>query len=321
MDSPLRAILLLGPTASGKTALSLGLARELSGRSRPCEIVSADSMQVYRGMNIGTAKPTSAERAAVAHHMLDVADPHAEGFTVEDWLAGARSAIAHIASSGRIAIVTGGTSLYVQALVSGLFDGPPSSPELRSRLAALGEDELRRRLEAADPAAAGRIHRRDLRRTIRALEVLELTGTPISALQVQWEARMPALQPGWIALGLMPEPAESARRINARVGAMIDMGFVDEVRALRAMGDLGRQASEAVGYRELGRYLDRRGSLEDAVEAIKVRTRRLARQQRTWLRRFHGIPSSAWLAPSPGDSGIMALEWAMREISARGGIS
>ena len=293
------AILLLGPTASGKTALSLEIAAMLGARGLHAEIVSADSMQVYAGMDIGTAKPSVAERAGVPHRMIDVADPYSSGFTVEEWLRGARAHIERVRAEGGITVVTGGTNLYVQALVSGLFEGPPASPEIRARLGALAPDELRERLERSDPDAARRIHRNDIRRTIRALEVLELTGAPISALQVQWESRMPALESGWCAIGLMPSVPESARRINARVGTMIEAGFVNEVRALRARGDLGRQAAEAVGYRELARYLDRRCSLHEATEAIKVRTRRLARQQRTWLRRFTGIPGSAWFEPGP----------------------
>ena len=299
MTDPTHAILLLGPTASGKTALSLEIAGMLASRGVHAEVVSADSMQVYVGMDIGTAKPSHAERERVMHRMIDVTDPYSSGFTVEEWLRGARAHIDRIRAAGGISIVTGGTNLYVQALVCGLFEGPPASPEIRARLGALPPEELRERLERSDPAAARRIHRNDIRRTVRALEVLELTGSPISALQVQWESRMPALEPGWRAAGLMPSVSESARRINARVGAMIDEGFVDEVRTLRARGDLGRQAAEAVGYRELAHYLDRRCSLHEATEAIKVRTRRLARQQRTWLRRFSGIPGSAWFEPGP----------------------
>lgn len=300
MHDVTHAILLLGPTASGKTALSLEMAGMLAARGVRAEVVSADSMQVYTGMDIGTAKPSAAERGRVPHHMIDVADPYSIGFTVEEWLRGARGHIERVRAAGGISVITGGTNLYVQALVSGLFEGPPASPEIRARLGALAPDELRGRLERSDPDAARRIHRNDVRRTIRALEVLELTGTPISALQVQWESRMPSLDPGWRAIGLMPPAPESARRINARVGTMIEDGFVDEVRTLRARGDLGRQAAEAVGYRELARYLDRRCSLHDATEAIKVRTRRLARQQRTWLRRFTGIPGSEWFEPGPG---------------------
>ena len=298
MSDVIHAMLLLGPTASGKTALSLEIAGALASRGVRAEIVSADSMQVYAGMDIGTAKPSRAERERVPHRMIDVADPYSSGFTVEEWLRGARLHIDRVRAEGGIAVITGGTNLYVQALVCGLFEGPPASPEIRARLGAMVAEELRELLERSDPAAARRIHRNDIRRTVRALEVLELTGSPISALQVQWESRMPALEPGWLAVGLMPAAAESARRINARVGAMIDEGFVDEVRALRARGDLGRQAAEAVGYRELAKYLDRRCSLHEATEAIKVRTRRLARQQRTWLRRFSGIPGSAWFEPT-----------------------
>ena len=308
MADPLHVILLLGPTASGKTALSLEIARSLRSRGVPSEIVSADSMQVYVGMDIGTAKPSLAERDGVPHHMIDVADPYSAGFTVEEWLRGARNAIDQVRCAGGVAVVTGGTNLYVQALVCGLFEGPPASPEIRARLAAISPEELRAQLERGDPAAARRIHRNDLRRTIRALEVLEVTGSPISALQVQWESRMPALPAGWRAVGLMPTVSESARRINARVGTMIDSGFVDEVRALRARGDLGRQAAEAVGYRELARYLDRRCSLHEASESIKVRTRRLARQQRTWLRRFSGIPGSMWCDPGASGTGEIASQ-------------
>lgn len=316
MAGPVNVILLLGPTASGKTALSLEIARALGARGVPCEIVSADSMQAYVGMDIGTAKPSLDERRGVPHHMIDVADPYSAGFTVEEWLRGARAAIGGACAAGHVTVVTGGTNLYVQALVCGLFQGPPASPELRARLGALSPEELRARLERGDPDAARRIHRNDIRRAVRALEVLEITGSPISALQVQWESRMPALPEGWRAVGLMPSVGESARRINARVGAMIDAGFVDEVRSLRAKGDLGRQAAEAVGYREIARYLDRRCSLHDAAEAIKVRTRRLARQQRTWLRRFHGIPGSTWLEAGPSEGAAEIASRALESVAS-----
>ena len=289
--SPPRVILILGPTASGKSALAMSLAKLLDGRS---EIVSADSMQIYRGMDIGTAKPTAEDRARVPHHLIDIADPYADGFSVESWRGEATRTIEAVNSSGATAIVVGGTNLYVQALLSGLFEGPPANEALRNELRALAPEDLRARLTRHDPESAARIHVNDTRRAIRAIEVAETSGTPMSALQTQWAAGPPPLPDGWRCVGRLPDAPSNAAAINARVKAMMERGFLDEVRRLSAAGPLGRQAKHALGYEELAQHLCGQATLEGAVEATKSRTRRLARMQRTWLKRFTQIPGSTW---------------------------
>jgi tRNA dimethylallyltransferase len=287
-----RTLLVLGPTAGGKTALAVELALRLPAGG---ECVSADSMQVYRGMDIGTAKPTAAERRGVAHHMIDVADPHGGAFTAADWLDGAREAIAGIHARGRHAVVVGGTNLYVKMLLEGMFDGPPPDPARRAQLESMPTEMLRRDLEQADPLTAARIHPNDRRRTVRALEVWMATGTPISALQRQWSDAPKGLPPGWDVVGLEWPVDAINQRINARVRSMVDAGLEDEVMRLLAKGPLNRQAIEAVGYREVLRHFAHECSMDEAAEAIRVRTRQYARQQRTWLRRFRAIPGAVWL--------------------------
>ncbi|MDY7109188.1 MAG: tRNA (adenosine(37)-N6)-dimethylallyltransferase MiaA [Planctomycetota bacterium] len=283
-------ILILGPTAGGKTALAVALARALPGGG---ECISADSMQVYRGMDIGTAKPTPAERAAVPHHLLDIVDPSEEGFSVDTWLDLAEAAIARIRARGRWPIVVGGTNLYAQALLAGLFDGPEPDPDLRRSLQAMDAEALRRQLREIDPPAAERIHPNDRKRTIRAIEVHELTGRRLSDLQQQWDSGR--IRPDVRIIGLHWPVEAINRRINARVKAMIEGGFVEEVRRLWENDRLGRQAREALGYRQIVDHLEGRLTLVEATEQIKIRTRRLAKQQRTWLRRFRQHGQSAWL--------------------------
>jgi tRNA dimethylallyltransferase len=297
----------MGPTASGKSALALAMAR---AAGPAVELVSADSMQVYRGMDIGTAKPTTSERSEVIHHGLDLVDPTHDGFTVEDWLAHAHAALAAIHARGGVAIVVGGTNLYAKALIEGLFDGPPADPALREELGTWELDALRSELVRIDPVAAERIHRNDRRRTIRAIEVHRATGTPISVLQAQWRDRPAALPAGWSLVGLSMGVEANNRRINARVRGMRAMGLVDEVRSLLGAGGFGAQAATAVGYRELIAHLHGAGSEDDAFEAIKIATRQLAKQQRTWLKRFADTPGSTWI-----DAGDGLTEQRMAEIA------
>lgn len=297
MDLP-RVILILGPTASGKSALALALASQLLNRA---EIVTADSMQIYRGMDVGTAKPTAAEQALVPHHLIDVASPYEEGYTVENWLTDAHTAIASVAQRGRTAIVVGGTNLYVQALISGLFEGPAADEGLRAQLRTQPLEQLHAQLTRIDLAAAQRIHRNDQRRIIRAIEVFTLTGIKLTDHQQQWNARGPTLPQDWRCCGLLPDSVSNSSAINLRVKGMMASGFLDEVRRLTIVGSLGRQASEAVGYRELSQHLRGEVALDKAFESIKVRTRKLARQQRTWLRRFSHIEGSNWSTDPCGD--------------------
>jgi tRNA dimethylallyltransferase len=289
---PERSLLaVIGPTAGGKTRLAIELARSLGG-----ECIGADSMQVYRGMDLGTAKPTGAERAAAPHHLLDVADPREEGFTVEDWRRLAEAAIAGIRARGRVPIVVGGTSLYLRALLEGLFEGPEPDSVLRGELDATPLDSLRSELARVDPKAAARIHPHDRRRTQRAIEVFRQTGRPISTLQAEWDERLSTrAHPEARVIGL-DWPVEAInRRINARVKAMFADGLIEEARSLRALGPLGRQAPEAVGYGEAFAVLDGTLTLDEAIERTKIRTRRYAKQQRTWLKRFRTISGSIWI--------------------------
>ncbi len=285
-----RPLLILGPTAGGKTALALALAQALPGGG---ECICADSMQVYRGMDIGTAKPTAEQRRLVPHHLLDLLDPSEDGFTVDAWLALADAAMAGVEARCHSAIVVGGTNLYVQALLQGLFEGPGPDRALRAELDALDPGHLRQRLSAVDPEAARRLHPNDRRRAIRAIEVHAATGRPLSALQTQWDAgprrelRIIGLQFGREAIN---------RRINARVRAMVDAGLVEEARSLWAARSLGSQASEALGYKQLIECFEGRMCLEDAIEQIKIQTRRFARRQGNWLRRFRRHVGAIWIA-------------------------
>ena len=286
-----RMPVIIGPTAGGKTAIAVRVAQLLAEHNCPGEVISADSVQVYRTMNIGSAKPTTEEQAGVPHHLIDCIDP-AEPFTVHDWLARAQATIVDIRSRGGIPIVTGGTHLYAKALLDGLFSGPDPDPELRARLSAEPLDVLRTQLEAVDPEAAQRIHPNDLRRTVRALEVFELTGTPISDLQQQWDREHPRRDDLRVFALRWPH-ADINARINRRVRAMIEQGLAEEVRAIGS--NLGIQASQALGYKQVLASFAGRITLEQAIEQIKIETRRFAKNQRTWLQRLARDPRFEWI--------------------------
>jgi tRNA dimethylallyltransferase len=271
--------LIIGPTASGKSSLAVTLALILKRDLAP-EILSADAFQVYRGMDIGTAKPTHSERQGIPHHLIDLIDP-SQPFTVADWLAAANTALADIRSRGALPILVGGTHFYIQSFLFGLMETPDSDPALRKDLQCMDPRARRSELERIDPEAAARIHPNDDRRTIRALEVHRLTGQPISRLQQQWE-RPP--RPDCFLVAIEWPVEELNRRINARVRDMLDRGLVNEVRALHPR--LGHTARQALGYKQILKHLEGHSSLEDAVEAIKIETRRFAKNQRTWIRRL-----------------------------------
>jgi len=278
-------VLILGPTGGGKTSLSISLANMLVGGG---ECIGADSMQVYKGMDIGTAKPTMEEQAAAPHHLLDILDPAEDGFTVDNWLTRANEIIEDIRSRDRWPIVVGGTNLYVQSLLYGMFEAPACDPAKRATLESLSNTVLHARLHALDPAAAERIHINDRRRMVRAVEVCEETGEPLSVLQSQWGKPNP--REDAVIIGLSWPVKAINQRINKRVKLMMDQGLLDEVRSLE--GKLGRQASEALGYKQLLAHIRGECTLEEAVERIKILTRRYAKQQRTWLRRFRVLPKA-----------------------------
>jgi len=291
---------IVGPTASGKTALALRLAEATGG-----EIVSADSQQVYRGMDIGTGKATPAERARVRHHLIDVVDPD-DTMTAARFAGLADQAIAEMDARGVPAIVAGGTGLYVRALLGGLFPGPAADPAVRARLEAESTEALEARLAAVDPGA--RLLPGDRVRLIRALEVFELTGRPISDWQREHREQAAARYPSRI-IGLAPPKDELGTRIDTRVDDMMAAGFLDEVRRLHAAGYAGARSLGAIGYRELGAHLGGELDLRAAILAIKQATRRYARRQLGWWR---PDPAVAWYR-SPGEVDLAELTAWLRQ--------
>jgi tRNA dimethylallyltransferase len=276
-----RLIAIVGPTASGKSALALRLASE-----RPAEIVSCDSLQVYRGLDIGSAKPSPAEQRAVPHHLIDLVDPDGS-FSAAEWAAAAARAIEGIFARGRLPLVVGGTGLYLRALLEGLFDGPARHPELRARLEALalrhGDARLHRVLARVDPAAAARIPVRDRLRVVRALEVWFASGRAIS--EVQPTARPAIADVEVLTLGLSPEREPLQQAVERRTEAMLGAGLVEEVAGLLARGYAPElRPLQAIGYREAVAVA--RGELElpEARRRIVTATLRYAKRQRTWFR-------------------------------------
>ena len=262
------------------------------------EIISLDSMALYRGMDIGTAKPTARERREIPHHLIDVLDPHEE-FSLAQYVAAAGRAAAEIAGRGRQALFVGGTPLYLKGLLRGIFAGPPADWLLRRQLAdeaaQRGGDWLHQRLAAVDAVAAARLHPNDTRRLIRAIEVYEKTGRPISQWQRQFEVGRPAVECRVFVLD-WPK-AELAARIERRVREMFAAGLIEEVRRLCSLGpfsqreregisgnQLSRTTRQAVGYREVIEHLEGRRSLEETVELVERHTRQLAKRQMTWFR-------------------------------------
>lgn len=281
-----KVVFILGCTAVGKGAVGRALARRVGG-----QIVSVDSMKVYRRMDIGTAKPPPQVRAEIPHHCIDLVEP-SESFSVAQYVAAADQAIATIAAAGGMALAVGGTSLYIKALSEGLFDGPSADAtlrdELKRRAADKGPAALHAELAMVDAEAAARIHPHDERRIIRALEVHQTTGTPLSSLQKQWDSG--ARRYDCLYVGLRRAKDDLNRRINARVKRMVAAGLEQEVVAL--LGEpagLSEQAAAAVGYAEMIAYLRGRTTREGAIERIKINTRRLAKKQRTWHRRWRDV--------------------------------
>ncbi len=272
---------LSGATAVGKTAVAIALAKQIGA-----EIISLDSMAIYRGMDIGTAKPSAEERSIVPHHLIDIVDP-SEEYSVHQYVEAAAATVAEIRTRGKEPLFVGGTPLYLKSLLRGLFEGPPADWQLRNEIEAelehVGHEALYERLTQVDPVAASNIHPHDTRRMIRALEVYRATGEPISHQQLQFDESRSAEDCRVFVLRRQRE--ELHARIEGRVEAMIDAGLVDEVRGLLASGhELGRTARQAVGYQESLAYLAGECDHATMVERVKVRTRRFAKRQGTWFR-------------------------------------
>jgi tRNA dimethylallyltransferase len=296
----LSAVALVGVTASGKSAAALEVARQRGD----CEIVSVDSMCVYRGMDLATSKPDAAARAAVPHHLLDLVDPDQE-FTVTEFQQAARDAMAGIAGRGHHALLVGGTGLYLRAVVDDLRI-PGRYPEVAAALVAqldqgrAGPADLHARLAALDPVGAGRMEPTNRRRVVRALEVTIGSGRPFSEFGPGLEAYPAAATP---MIGLSIEPEEVDRRIGARFAAWVEAGLVDEVRALAARpAGISRTARQALGYREVLAHLEEGLPLGECLEAAVQRTRRLARRQASWFRRD---PRITWTGPDTGPAELL----------------
>jgi len=275
-----RVLVILGPTCVGKTQISLKLADILKG-----EIVSFDSRQVYKLMDIGTAKPTKEEREKIRHHLIDLVFP-GEKFTAADYGKKARETIRQIIKRNKQPIAVGGSGLYLKAMIEGFFQGPKADEKIRKRLEReaqeLGGPHLFSRLKEVDPQAAKRIHPNDSVRIIRALEVYELTGKPISFWQREGSYEPSAME--FVKIGLNLERKELYQKINLRTEEMIAQGFLDEVKMLKKKGFTPKlKALKTVGYQELFDYLDGKLDLQEAIEKIKVNTRHYAKRQLTWF--------------------------------------
>ncbi len=293
MTGTRQELILAGPTASGKSAVALILARELGG-----EIISADSMQVYRGLDLGTAKPSPAERAAVPHHLVDVVECN-ESFDAARFLALAREAIEDIHARRRLPIVCGGTGLYIKVLLDGVGSAPPSDPVLRAELEQLPLPILLEELAEKDAATWARIDRNNPRRVVRALEILRLTGRPVSESRTPWTPPVGQSTDRRV-FGLCRDPVDLRSRIDARVDQMFRQGLVAETQQLIPRGLAENPvAGQAIGYRQVLEQLRGEHSAAETIALVKVKTRQFAKRQMTWYR--HQLPME-WIEVGPNDS-------------------
>lgn len=308
-----KVVAIVGPTASGKTAFSIALAKELGG-----EIVSADSMQIYRGMDIGTAKPTAKERDGVPHHMIDIVDLKEE-FSVAKYCAMAHTVIENIHARGNLPIVVGGTGLYVDALLNDITFGEVVGDEsIRARLHELANEQgngaVYALLEQEDPAAAERLHPNNLRRVIRAIEMKRLTGISIlehEAKSVEKQTRYDA-----VIFGMRMDREVLYDRINRRVDLMIELGLWDEVKVLQEYLRESKTSVQGLGYKELLQSLDGEISSDEAIEILKRDSRRYAKRQMTWFRRN---PNILWIDAEQSVSDMIGI--AKQTIGERWGIN
>ena len=303
-------ICIAGPTASGKTALAATLAKELNG-----EVVSCDSMQVYKRMDIGTAKPTLEEMQGIPHHMIDVAEPW-EDFSVSRYCDMAAPIVDDILSRGKTAVIAGGTGLYMDSLIRGNAFAPFPATGVRERLEAQADAEgmeaMLSRLRAVDPDAAGRLHLSDRKRILRALEVYLETGETITEHNRKTQAVPPRYSHIWLGLDFA-QRGELYRRIDLRVSLMLQQGLVEEIQGLLADGiPETATAMQAIGYKEFVDALDGRCTIEEAADQVRQSSRRYAKRQLTWFRRNKAIH---WLIRDTGDTGREILENARRIVS------
>lgn len=286
-----RVLYLTGPTASGKTQIALELADALAKNSPGVEVISVDSMAIYRGMDIGTAKPSRQIREQVTHHLIDIVDP-TEDYSVSQFLKDAHAKVAEIQSRGKYPLLVGGTPLYLKSLICGFFQGPPADWDFRNaveqEVQSVGTQALYERLKQVDPLSAHRILPGDTRRMIRALEVSKLSGKPLSHWQTQFErfvvpANSQAFVLGW-------DRPTIHHRVETRVEQMLDQGLVEEVKELmNRFGNLGRTASQAVGYKEPLEYLSGKLSWKEMKDQITAHTRQFVRRQEIWFRSMPGL--------------------------------
>jgi len=290
-DRPL--IMIAGPTAVGKSAVALALAEKIGG-----EIISVDSMQVYRGLDTGAAKPTAAEQSRVPHHLIDVATL-TEPFDAARFAELATRAVADIRDRKRVPILCGGTGLYFKAFLEGVGKAPPADAPLRAKLEATPLPLLLRELERLDPATFARIDRKNPRRVIRAIEVFQLTGRPFSEQRSDWSRERPAAD-AELFVGLTRSPADLQARIDTRVYEMFSRGLVLETELLLKLGLAANQtAMQAIGYRQVVAHLSGEMSLEETIALVRQRTRQFAKRQMTWFRRQFQIE---WINLSAGDT-------------------
>ena len=287
----LRPLLIAGPTAVGKSEIALGLAEQLGG-----EIISADSMQVYRGLDIGTAKPSAADRARVPHHLIDILDL-TESFDAAQFTRLAHRAVAEIQSRGHVPILCGGTGLYFQAFLEGLGEAPAADPKLRAELEAAPLEQLLAELREHDPVTFEKIDKKNPRRIVRAVEVIRLTGKPFSEVRSQ-KSEVRSQNSKFFCLTRATD--DLRRRIDARADAMFARGLVVEVRELLKRGlEQNKTAMQAIGYRQVVEHLRGERGLAETIELVKIRTRQFAKRQLTWFRAQKNIK---WIELKPDES-------------------
>ena len=315
---PPSILVLAGPTAAGKSEIALRLAEKVSG-----EIISVDSMQVYRGMDIGTAKPSAEERSLVRHHLLDIAEIM-EPFDAARFVRLAGAAVAEIRGRGKFPVLCGGTGLYFKALLEGLGEAPPADPKLRAELEDIPLAELLSELKEYDPATYQQIDQQNPRRVVRAVEVLRLTGKPYSEQRAKWKnpgsegrgfpegSSGPANEKRKLLIGLSRDAEDLRRRIDARVEAMFRDGLVAETRQLLELGlAQNRTAMQALGYRQVVEHLHGERGLPETIELVKVRTRQFAKRQMTWFRRQMKLE---WIELAAGQAAAPVVEQLAKQV-------